>query len=76
MMWNFFLVGDFYACIQRHKWVMPVVHGDIDCKNFIDGGNKFTLTLIARRSRHHAGTRYLRRGINVEGYVANWVEIE
>ena len=32
--------------------------------------------VIARRNRHFAGTRYLRRGINNEGYVANWVEIE
>ena len=32
--------------------------------------------VIARRSRHYAGTRYLRRGINHEGYVANWVEVE
>jgi len=32
--------------------------------------------VIARRSRHFAGTRYLRRGINHEGFVANWVEIE
>lgn len=32
--------------------------------------------VIARRSRHFAGTRFLRRGINHEGQVANWVEIE
>ena len=32
--------------------------------------------VIARRSRHFAGTRFLRRGINHEGHVANWVEIE
>ena len=32
--------------------------------------------LIARRSRHFAGTRYLKRGLNEEGRVANFVEIE
>ena len=55
---------------------MPIVHGYIEQKNFTDGGNKFSIMVIARRSRHYAGTRYLRRGINNEGYVANFVEIE
>lgn len=32
--------------------------------------------LIARRSRHCAGVRYLKRGVNDEGNVANEVEIE
>lgn len=34
------------------------------------------LILLARRSRHYAGTRYLKRGINVHGKVANDVEVE
>jgi phosphatidylinositol 3,5-bisphosphate 5-phosphatase len=64
MMWNFFLVRDFYEFVKRKSWVIPVVHGSIDFMNFEEAGNKFTLLLIARRSRHFAGTRYLRRGIN------------
>lgn len=35
-----------------------------------------SVILIARRSRHFAGTRYLKRGINEEGRAANFVEIE
>lgn len=31
---------------------------------------------MARRSRYYAGTRYLKRGINVHGKVANDVEVE
>ena len=34
------------------------------------------LCLISRRSRHRAGTRYLRRGIDSEGHVANFNETE
>jgi len=34
------------------------------------------LVLISRRSVNHAGTRYLTRGINDEGFVANYVETE
>ncbi|KAK9099603.1 hypothetical protein Syun_026648 [Stephania yunnanensis] len=39
-------------------------------------GRHFKLTLIARRSRHFAGTRYLKRGVNEKGRVANDVESE
>ena len=64
MMWNYFLVRDFYDIVKRKKWVMPVIHGFVDFMNLEDAGNKFTVMLIARRSRNFAGTRYLRRGIN------------
>ncbi|XP_077289295.1 phosphatidylinositide phosphatase spermathreecae isoform X2 [Arctopsyche grandis] len=36
----------------------------------------FTLSLISRRSRYRAGTRYKRRGVDENGYVANYVETE
>lgn len=75
-MWNYFLVNDFYSSLKRKKWVMPIIYGHIDQLNFTNGGNKFSVIVIARRNRHFAGTRYLRRGINLEGYVANWVEVE
>jgi hypothetical protein len=55
---------------------MPIVHGYIDFKNFVESGNKFTFCLISRRSRVFAGTRYLRRGIDHEGNVANYVTVE
>ena len=34
------------------------------------------MTLIARRSRHFAGTRYRKRGVSDTGRVANEVEVE
>lgn len=39
-------------------------------------GKNISICLIARRSRHFAGTRFLKRGINEEGHVANDVETE
>lgn len=33
-------------------------------------------TIISRRSVHRAGVRYLRRGIDEKGHVANFVETE
>ncbi|CAN4085122.1 unnamed protein product [Withania somnifera] len=44
--------------------------------HFLFTGRDFVLTLIARRSRHYAGTRYLKRGVNEKGRVANDVETE
>jgi hypothetical protein len=37
---------------------------------------QITMALISRRSRHRAGTRYLRRGVDDCGNVANFVETE
>lgn len=37
---------------------------------------EFDLIVISRRSRHRAGTRYKRRGVNENGHVANYVETE
>ena len=39
-------------------------------------GQNIDMIVIARRSRHYAGTRYLKRGTSVHGKVANDCEIE
>lgn len=39
-------------------------------------GRALTLTLLARRSRHFAGTRFRKRGLSSAGFVANDVESE
>jgi hypothetical protein len=41
-----------------------------------DPGNEFLLTIVSRRSINRAGLRYLRRGVDEEGNVANSVETE
>nr|XP_014346507.1 PREDICTED: phosphatidylinositide phosphatase SAC2-like isoform X2 [Latimeria chalumnae] len=38
--------------------------------------SKFLIALISRRSRHRAGMRYKRRGVDKNGNVANYVETE
>lgn len=55
---------------------MPVIYGDISHLNFRNETQNCTYILIARRSRRYAGTRYLKRGINEHGNVANFVEVE
>lgn len=42
----------------------------------ISPGKNYTMILISRRSRHRAGTRYKRRGVDESGKCANYVETE
>ncbi|KAL4260624.1 Polyphosphoinositide phosphatase Fig4-like protein [Pleurotus pulmonarius] len=57
-------------------WMVPLVHGHVDQAKLTVLGRVVFVTLIARRSRHYAGARYLKRGVNDKGNVANEVETE
>lgn len=65
--WNNFALQPFLQFNKNDQtldaWVMPVVYGYFRQKN-LRFNDDLTLgfALIARRSRHFAGTRYLRRG--------------
>lgn len=83
--WNTFMLQGLLAMHRRaarghrmrNAWVQPMVFGFFD-QRFIRtrSGERFSIALIARRSRHFAGTRFLRRGASVRGDVANEVETE
>ncbi|KAG9036353.1 phosphatidylinositol-3,5-bisphosphate 5-phosphatase [Tulasnella sp. JGI-2019a] len=60
----------------KSHWVLPLVYGHIDQAKLSVLGRMIYVTVIARRSRHFAGARYLKRGVNEEGNVANEVETE
>ncbi|PCH43055.1 hypothetical protein WOLCODRAFT_74198 [Wolfiporia cocos MD-104 SS10] len=60
----------------KSHWLLPLIHGHVDQAKLTVLGRVIFITLIARRSRHHAGARYLKRGVNDEGNVANEVETE
>ncbi|KAI5961339.1 FIG4 [Candida theae] len=62
--------------VATFEWFQPVVHGFIDQANISIYGRKFYITIIARRSHHFAGTRFLKRGIDDKGNVANEIETE
>ncbi|TBU59894.1 SacI homology domain-containing protein [Dichomitus squalens] len=61
---------------SKAHWLVPLIHGHVDQAKLTVLGRVVFITLIARRSRHHAGARYLKRGVNDEGNVANEVETE
>ncbi|KAI4335156.1 hypothetical protein L6164_013828 [Bauhinia variegata] len=74
--WNEFLTRGIRNHLQNTIWTVALVYGFFKQDTLVISGQEFILTLIARRSRHYAGTRYLRRGVNEKGRVANDVEAE
>ncbi|KII90287.1 hypothetical protein PLICRDRAFT_91346 [Plicaturopsis crispa FD-325 SS-3] len=78
--WNFHMLtatfGEQEASTIKAHWLLPLVHGHVDQAKLTVLGRVIFVTLIARRSRHYAGARYLKRGVNDEGNVANEVETE
>ncbi|KDO73774.1 hypothetical protein CISIN_1g038661mg, partial [Citrus sinensis] len=74
--WNEFLTRGIRNHLQNTLWTVALVYGFFKQATLSVSGRDFKLTLIARRSRHYAGTRYLKRGVNEKGRVANDVETE
>jgi hypothetical protein len=74
--WNEFLTRAVRNHLKNTSWTVALVHGFFKQSKLSVSGKDFWLTLIARRSRHFAGTRFLKRGVNEKGRVANDVETE
>ncbi|KAM1274661.1 hypothetical protein ACFX2I_024507 [Malus domestica] len=74
--WNEYLTRGIRYCLKNTLWTVALVYGFFKQVDLSVSGRDFKLTLIARRSRHFAGTRYLKRGVNEKGRVANDVETE
>lgn len=72
--WNDYMLKPL-SHIESH-WKLKIIHGFVDQSKISVFGRMIYITLIARRSRFFAGTRYLKRGANDKGYVANEVETE
>ncbi|RZC62676.1 hypothetical protein C5167_024438 [Papaver somniferum] len=74
--WNAFLTQAIRSRCNNTLWTIALVHGHFKQVRLSIFGREFGVTLISRRSRHFAGTRYLKRGVNDRGRVANDVETE
>ena len=57
-------------------FILPVMFGMMEIKYTRVKSTPLTFTLITRRSRHRAGTRYFSRGIDDRGHVSNYNETE
>ncbi|KEY66582.1 hypothetical protein S7711_01876 [Stachybotrys chartarum IBT 7711] len=75
--WNDYLLQPATVALRDpYDWCCPIIHGYIDQAALSIYGRTAHITVIARRSRHFAGARFLKRGANDLGYVANDVETE
>lgn len=74
--WNHYHMGPFLRDEDWQRWCLPLIHGFFAYSKCSSFGWTFEVALIARRSRCFAGTRYRKRGLNVDGQVANHVETE
>lgn len=75
--WNQHLLNPAIDALGKpFQWCLPVIHGFIN-QNVLDiFGRAVYITIIGRRSRFFAGARFLKRGVNDGGHVANDVETE
>ncbi|KIW34293.1 uncharacterized protein PV07_01081 [Cladophialophora immunda] len=76
--WNNHLLRPAKEVLKNpYDWCLSVVHGYVDQSAVsVYWGRVVYVTIIARRSRFFAGARFLKRGANDLGYVANDVETE
>ncbi|KAA8648172.1 phosphatidylinositol-3,5-bisphosphate 5-phosphatase [Aspergillus tanneri] len=75
--WNHHLLGPAIATLRSpYQWCLPIIHGYVEQAKVSVYGRLVYITIIARRSRYFAGARFLKRGANDLGYVANDVETE
>ena len=79
--WNYYHIEDFFNLILKKDkkyfaWLNFFIYGYF-CQKFCNlKGSFIQISVIGRRNRHFAGTRYLKRGVTADGYVANDVETE
>ncbi|XP_045150542.1 polyphosphoinositide phosphatase [Echinops telfairi] len=73
--WNGELLEVIKNTVHR-DWLLYIIHGFCGQSKLLIYGRPVYVSLIARRSSKFAGTRFLKRGANCEGDVANEVETE
>ncbi|XP_043543054.1 polyphosphoinositide phosphatase isoform X2 [Chiloscyllium plagiosum] len=73
--WNGYILEKVKATVHQN-WLLYIIHGFCGQSKLLIYGRPVYVTLIARRSCRFAGTRFLKRGANCEGDVANEVETE
>lgn len=79
-MWNYFVNKSVFKAWQLNPavkhFLFPLIYGYANFKKTTINSKHVTFGIITRRSRFRAGTRYFRRGIDKDGYVANFNETE
>ncbi|XP_064641068.1 phosphatidylinositol-3-phosphatase SAC1-like [Lineus longissimus] len=74
--WNAHMLRELAQQPELARYCLPVLHGFVAIKSCIINGQAMDYILITRRCCFRAGTRYYMRGLDAEGYAANFVETE
>ncbi|KAI3864773.1 hypothetical protein MKX03_034985 [Papaver bracteatum] len=67
--WNEFLTREIRLQLKNTVWTVALVYGFFKQEKLSVSGRDFYLTLISRRSRFYAGTRYLANDVETEQIV-------
>jgi phosphatidylinositol 4-phosphatase len=74
--WNRDLIHDLITA-SADEWIQPFMSGYIEYRPGCEIDNdRFSMLFISRRSKMKQGCRFTKRGIDENGYVANFVETE
>jgi hypothetical protein len=74
--WNMRFLKDLEKYKIEKEWCLPIIQGYVNSFDVFVEGTKISYILISRRSNRKAGTRYFDRGVDEDGYVANFVHTE
>ncbi|XP_020192879.1 phosphoinositide phosphatase SAC8 isoform X3 [Aegilops tauschii subsp. strangulata] len=72
----FRLLTYFYTLLQLDEFITPLIQGSFQTEQFTLKDRLVRITLFSRRCNRRLGTRMWRRGANLEGATANFVETE
>jgi hypothetical protein len=75
--WNKDVVQDLINC-EAGDWIVPFMSAYVEVRSecSIQDNVTFNMLLISRRSRFRQGCRFTRRGLDLDGNAANFVETE
>jgi hypothetical protein len=75
--WNRDLIEELVA-IHADEWIVPFMSAYIELRSdiVIEEGVTVSILFISRRSRFRQGCRFIKRGIDDNGHVANFAEAE
>ena len=74
--WNTHILQPLLKATNNSGLIITIINGSVAQKNIELENRMISLVIISRRSRFYAGPRYLKRGLNFLGDVANEVETE
>ena len=66
----------FQQRISPNEWIYPIICGSFGVSTLYTGLQRVQIGLVSRLSSQRPGTRFNVRGVDDNGYVANFVETE